>query len=164
MSVPQRVLGIDHGLHHTGYGCVWQTGSRLRCIGWGVITTTAKTSLAQRLNKIFEELLIVIDRWQPDTLAVEAAIYAQNIRTALLMGHARGVALLAGASRNLEIFEYSPKKIKSAVVGNGAASKDQVRYMVTRILDLPEPALPPDASDALAVGICHLNQWKLRLS
>lgn len=157
-----RVLGVDHGLLQTGYGVVTREPQRIVCLDWGVIVTSPRQPLAQRLRRIYAELEAVIQRWTPDVLAIEAAIYAQNVRTALLMGQARSAALLAGANRELPIFEYSPKKIKSAVVGNGSATKDQVRFMVSRILELPERKLSYDAADALAVGICHVNQLQLR--
>jgi len=157
-----RVLGVDHGLLHTGYGVVAREPQRVVCLDWGVIVTSPRQSLAQRLQRIYGELGAVIQRWKPDVMAIEAAIYAQNVRTALLMGQARSAALLAGANRELPIFEYSPKRIKSAVVGNGSATKDQVRFMVSRILGLPERALNYDAADALAAGICHMHQLQLR--
>ncbi|MBU0712787.1 crossover junction endodeoxyribonuclease RuvC [bacterium] len=162
MLSPIRVIGVDHGLHHTGYGLLVKMNKQISCLAWGTIDTSPRIPFAQRLKQIYHELIEVIGRWTPDVMAVESAIYAQNVRTALLMGHARGAALLAAANSDLEIFEYSPKKIKSAVVGNGAATKEQVRFMITRILNLRETDIPFDASDALAVGICHLNQLQLR--
>jgi len=157
-----RVIGVDHGLHHTGYGLLIKENNQISCLGWGTVDTSPKTPFAQRLKKIYHELIEIIERWTPDVMAIESAIYAQNVRTALLMGHARGAALLAAANSELEIFEYSPKKIKSAVVGNGAATKEQVRFMITRILNLSAKDIPFDAADALAAGICHLNQLQLR--
>lgn len=162
MPPPIRVIGVDHGLHHTGYGIVVKTNQVIACLAWGTINTSPQHSMARRLQQIYRELRGVIECWTPAVMALESAIYAQNVRTALIMGQARGAALLAAANAALEIFEYAPKKIKSAVVGNGAATKEQVRFMVSRILDLPEKALPFDAADALAAGICHLNQLQLR--
>lgn len=162
MNDPIRVIGVDHGLHHTGYGCLQKKNNDISCIGWGVITTSPQTAFPQRLQQIYRELRDVIERWNPVVMSIESAIYAQNVQTALLMGHARGAALLAAANSELPVFDYPPKKIKSAVVGNGTATKEQVRFMVTRILGLPDKELPFDASDALAAGICHLNQYKLR--
>lgn len=162
MVSPIRVIGVDHGLHHTGYGLLIKKKNQITCLSWGTINTSPKVPFAQRLKQIYQELIEIIGQWNPEVMAIESAIYAQNVHTALLMGHARGAALLAAATSDLEIFEYSPKKIKSAVVGNGAASKEQVRFMVTRILNLPDKDIPFDASDALAAGICHLNQLQLR--
>jgi len=156
-----RVIGLDHGLHHTGYGILNKENNKISCLDWGTVDTTPKWAFPKRLQKIYAELMEVISRWQPTEMVVESAIYAQNIKTALLMGHARGVALLAGVNSGLEIFEYTPKKIKSAVVGNGAATKEQVRFMMIRLLNLPDENIPFDAADALAAGYCHLNQLKL---
>lgn len=153
-----RVLGVDHGLHHTGYGVLQKEGNRIQCLCWGSVDTKTRDPFPRRLHRIYEGLMEIIGRWEPSVMAVEAAIYAQNVRTAISMGHARGAALLAGAHAELEIFEYSPKKVKSSVVGNGAAAKEQVRFMVSRILNLPLKKISLDASDALAVGLCHLNQ------
>lgn len=162
MTQPIRVLGVDHGLLHTGYGLLVQESRQVRCLDWGVISTSPRQELAQRLQRIYSVLNAVMEEWKPAVMAIEAAIYAQNVRTALLMGHARSAALLAGANRDLQIYEYSPKRIKSAVVGNGSATKDQVRFMISRILNLPEKEIPYDAADALAVGLCHLHQFQLR--
>ncbi len=162
MNSEIRVIGLDHGIHHTGYGLLTQKNHQISCLGWGTIDTSPAMVFAQRLRKIYTELIEIITQWQPSVMAIESAIYAQNVKTALLMGHARGAALLAAANSDLEIFEYPPKKIKSAVVGNGTATKEQVRFMITRILNLPEKDIPFDASDALAAGLCHLNQLRLR--
>ncbi len=153
-----RVLGVDHGINRTGYALVTRDGSRFQCLTCGTITTTPRDAFNQRLKQIYDGLLNVIREWQPNVIAVEEAIYAQNVKTALLMGHARGAVLLAGANSNLTIAEYSPKKIKSAVVGNGAASKEQVLFMVSRILGLAHQPESFDAADAMAVAICHLNR------
>jgi crossover junction endodeoxyribonuclease RuvC len=153
-----RVIGLDHGIHHTGYGILLKKQTKITCLDWGTIDTSPKLAFPKRLQKIYEELLEIIGRWNPTIMAIETAIYAQNIKTALLMGHARACAILAGANSELEIFEYSPKKIKSAVVGNGAAAKEQVRFMITRLLNIPDQKITFDASDALAAGFCHLNQ------
>jgi crossover junction endodeoxyribonuclease RuvC len=156
-----RVIGLDHGLHHTGYGILNKEYSKISCLGWGTVDTSPKLAFPKRLQKIYAEIMKVISRWQPTEMVIESAIYAQNIKTALLMGHARGAALLAGVNSGLEIFEYAPTKIKSAVVGNGAATKEQVRFMMIRLLNLSDEKIPFDAADALAAGYCHLNQLKL---
>jgi crossover junction endodeoxyribonuclease RuvC len=158
MPVAPRIIGLDHGILHTGYGILSKEQLKIKCLGWGTIDTSPDWDFSRRLQKIYQELLGVIDRWQPQEMAIEAAIYAQNVKTALLMGQARGAALLAGINSGLKIFEYSPKKIKSAVVGYGAATKQQVQFMIIRLLNLPEKEIPLDASDALAAGYCHLNQ------
>ncbi|PIS27414.1 MAG: crossover junction endodeoxyribonuclease RuvC [Candidatus Marinimicrobia bacterium CG08_land_8_20_14_0_20_45_22] len=156
-----RVIGVDHGIHHTGYGVLKKTSDKIVCLDQGSIDTSPNEPFPQRLQKIYNGLFAVIQNWRPDTMAVEEAIYAQNIHTALMMGHARGVVLLAGVNSGVEICEYAPKKIKSSVVGNGNATKEQVRFMVSRILGIDEKSLQLDASDALAAAICHLNQNRL---
>lgn len=130
------------------------------CLASGVIRTSANKNFPARLVKIQKGLQKVIEKWQPDIMSIEAAIYAQNIQIAIKLGHARGAAILAGANADLEIFEYAPKKIKSSVTGNGKAKKEQLRYMVKNILNLPK--LPPslDESDAMGAAICHLNQFR----
>lgn len=165
----RRVIGIDHGVQHTGWGIVYPEGSQFKAQAFGTIETDNKTPFHQRLKQIYDALSQIIAQYQPQEMAVEEAIYAQNVKTALLMGQARGTVLLAGANAGLPIFEYTPKKIKSATVGNGAATKEQVQFMVRRILNLTDAVLTQhgisalgfDVSDALAVAICHLQQARL---
>jgi crossover junction endodeoxyribonuclease RuvC len=156
-----RVLGIDCGTDCTGYGVVEvrenARSSRLVALASGGLKTSRKDSLPQRLAFIFTELTGLLETHRPDVVAVEEVFYSVNARSALKLGHVRGVALLAAASQGLPVVEYAPLTIKSAVVGYGLAQKDQVGYMVARLLDLecvPEPA---DAADALAIAICHLH-------
>jgi crossover junction endodeoxyribonuclease RuvC len=157
------VLGIDPGTAQTGYGVV-RSGARegdLReatLIECGVIRTAARDALASRLHVIHEEICALIERHRPDALAVEDVFYAKNVRTTVVLGHARGVALLAGAQRGLEVFEYPPAEIKKAIVGTGAASKEQVQFMVTRLLRLRTAPHPSDAADGVAVALCCLLQ------
>jgi len=150
------VLGIDPGTAVTGYGVVARTGdgavSLLEC---GVIRTNAKAPLPERLRDIHEGLLEVIGRARPTVLAVESVFYAKNVRTSVVLGHARGVILLAAALRGVAVAEYPPAEVKSAVVGAGAATKDQVGFMVQRLLRLREPPKPHDAADGVAVALCH---------
>lgn len=155
-----KVLGVDHGITRTGYAIVKRTGSGFNCLTYGTILTTPREPFNRRLKKIYTELINIIREWHPNIMAVEEAIYAQNVKTALLMGHTRGAVLLAGANSDLEIAEYTPKKIKSAVVGNGSASKEQVQYMVSHILGLSQRPESFDEADAMAVAICHLNHPK----
>ncbi|MFA4920781.1 MAG: crossover junction endodeoxyribonuclease RuvC [Candidatus Neomarinimicrobiota bacterium] len=155
-----RVLGVDHGINRTGYAIVTLHGSCLKCLTQGTIVTSPSEQFNQRLKSIYTELTQIIKEWQPSIMAVEEAIYAQNVKTALLMGHARGAVLLAGANNDIAIAAYTPKKIKLAVVGNGAASKEQVQFMVSRLLNLPQKPESLDAADAMAVAICHLNRQK----
>jgi crossover junction endodeoxyribonuclease RuvC len=152
-----RVLGIDPGTAATGYGVV-ETGARgsFRLIECGVIRTTAGALLASRLRQVHEELTGLIARHRPDVLAVEEAFYAKNVRTTLVLGHARGVILLAGAQADTPIAEYSPAVIKLTVTGKGAALKPQVGFMVAKLLRLTAAPQPADAADGVAVALTHL--------
>jgi crossover junction endodeoxyribonuclease RuvC len=151
-------IGVDPGLHHTGYGIIRKSGNRIEHLSHGVISTSTKHPFHIRLQSIYNELTEIIRHWRPDLMVIEESIYAQNVQTAIKLGHARGTVLLVGANEGLSIYEYSPKKVKSAVVGNGAASKEQVCFMVTRLLNLKDAPISLDASDALAVALCHLQQ------
>jgi crossover junction endodeoxyribonuclease RuvC len=123
----------------------------------GAIKLKAGSPMAARLQKIFSELTAIISAHRPETVAIEDVFYAVNVKTALKLGQVRGVAMLAASSCGLEVAEYSPLSIKSAVVGYGKAEKQQVQQMVTRLLNLPAPPEPTDASDALAIAICHIH-------
>lgn len=150
-------LGIDPGSKFTGYGLVAKEGSRLRFIAAGRISTKTSAPLSERLNQVFTGLRQVIRQYSPDIAAVEDIFFAKNVRSAVRLGHVRGVALLAAAEAGLTVSEYSPATIKMAVVGYGQADKSQVGLMVKKILGLDHD-LTEDAADALAAAICHLNQ------
>ena len=153
-----RVLGIDCGGAYTGYGVVeLHHGGQLCCLVCGVIKLSPREPLPRRLSRIFTQLGEVIAEHQPDQVAIEDVFYALNVKSALKLGQVRGVAMLAAASAGLEVAEYSPLTIKSSVVGYGRAEKQQVQHMVTRLLRLAEPPISLDASDALAIAICHLH-------
>jgi crossover junction endodeoxyribonuclease RuvC len=153
-----RVLGIDCGGHYTGYGVVeLYAGGRLLCLTCGAIKLSPREPLARRLSRIYDELGALIVEHRPDEVAIEGIFYALNVRSALQLGQVRGVAMLAAAAAGLEVAEYSPLTIKSSVVGYGRAEKQQVQHMVTRLLGLAEAPEPMDASDALAIAICHLH-------
>ena len=153
-----RVLGIDCGTEYTGYGVVDLLLDRsLHCLTCGAIKLSQREKLPIRLSRIYMHLGAIISEHQPDEVAIEDVFYALNVKSALKLGQVRGVAMLAAASAGLEVSEYSPLTIKSAVVGYGRAEKQQVQHMVTRLLDLPAPPEPLDASDALAIAICHLH-------
>lgn len=155
-----RILGIDPGSRATGYGLIDQDGNRLHHVDNGVIRPPEKADLAQRLLHIHHELQAVITRYTPDCSAIEQVFMANNAQSALKLGQARGVAMLAAAGAELTVAEYSPLQIKSAVVGYGRASKGQVQQMIKALLKLPEIA-QEDASDALAVAICHAHTGAL---
>ena len=153
-----RVLGIDCGGQYTGYGVVeMESAGRLICLSCGAIKLSPRESLARRLSRIYDGLGALIVEHHPDEVAIEGIFYALNVRSALQLGQVRGVAMLAAAAAGLEVAEYSPLTIKSSVVGYGRAEKQQVQHMVTRLLSLAEPPESMDASDALAIAICHLH-------
>ncbi|MBI5014250.1 MAG: crossover junction endodeoxyribonuclease RuvC [Deltaproteobacteria bacterium] len=151
-----RALGIDPGSRATGFGVVDLTGNRLVHVACGAIHTPSRASAPERLAIIYRGLLDVIERHRPEEVGVESIFQARNARSALVLGQARGVALLSVELARLPIVEYTPMQVKLAVVGYGRAEKGQVQEMVRRLLALPEAA-GPDASDALAVAICHLQ-------
>lgn len=150
-------MGIDPGSKVTGYGLVESRGSRLHLIAAGTIRARVRAPLAERLRQVFEGLTEIIARYSPETVAVEDIFYAKNVRSAVRLGHVRGVALLAGAAAGLPIFEYTPAQIKMAVAGYGRAEKRQVGLMVRELVGVDDD-LAEDAADAVAAAICHLNQ------
>ncbi len=154
------ILGIDPGSNITGYGLVEKNGSVLRHIENGCIRVRKK-EFSQRLQEIHEGIRAIIERFRPNEVAVESVFFAKNPNSALKLGESRGVALLAAAQRRLPVVEYSTREVKQAVTGYGQATKDQVQKMVKQILHLPEVAAE-DASDALAVAICHLQSYKIK--
>jgi crossover junction endodeoxyribonuclease RuvC len=152
------VLGIDPGTAALGYGVIDRTGSRLRAIDYGAFHTPADLSLPQRLLAIYAFLLDLIELHGPALLGVERIFHSRNVQTALAVGHARGVILLAAAQHNLEVREATPSEVKLGVTGYGAADKEQVATMVATILGLAEPPVPDDAADALAIAIWTANR------
>jgi crossover junction endodeoxyribonuclease RuvC len=150
-------LGIDPGTAIVGYAVVKAWGSDLSLIVCDVITTPAKMPLAQRLQQIYEELSAIIATYRPQEAAMEDLFFAKNARTAMTVGQARGVAMLALANGGLSVAEYTPRQVKQAVTGYGAAGKDQVGEMVRILLKLTAVPRPDDAADAAAVAICHLH-------
>ncbi len=157
------VLGVDPGASMTGYGVVAQQGggavSLLEC---GVIRTSPSSPLAQRLKEIYTGIGEVIGRHQPAVVAVEGVFYARNVRTTVILGHARGAILLAATMRDIPVTEYSPAEVKKAVVGHGRAAKEQVQFMIQRLLRLKTPPQPADAADGVAVALCHCNAATLQ--
>jgi crossover junction endodeoxyribonuclease RuvC len=153
-----RVLGIDCGTECTGFGVVELCrNDELVCLTCGAIKLSPREPLPRRLATIFDRLGAVIQEHKPENVAIEDVFYAVNVKSALKLGQVRGVAMLAASSAGLEVTEYSPLSIKSAVVGYGRAEKPQVQHMVTRLLNLNEVPEPADAADALAIAICHLH-------
>lgn len=151
------ILGIDPGLANTGWGVIEQKGGSFRCLAYGCVVTRAGEPVAQRLALIHDGIRQVIGRYSPEAAAVESVFFGTNAKSAFATGQARGVALLATADAQLELGEYSPVQIKSAVVGSGTADKKQVQYMVRTVLSLDHEPKPDHAADALAAAICHAN-------
>jgi len=155
------ILGIDPGTAITGYGLVAGDGDELALVGYGVITTPSGSPLPQRLRTLYRELTDLIARYRPTAVAIEELFFSRNVRTALAVGQARGIALLAAAEAGLPVHEYTPLQVKQAVVGYGRATKDQVQQMVRVLLGLDVVPQPDDAADAIAVAICHLHSHRL---
>lgn len=151
-------MGIDCGGEYTGFGVVEQDAAgELVCVEVGAIHLSQKDRLEHRLNQIFDRLTEVIQQHRPDVVAIEDVFHAANSKTALKLGHVRGVAMLSASRCGLEVVAYAPLTVKSAVVGYGKAEKAQVQMMVARLLKLPSLPQPADAADALAIAICHLH-------
>ncbi len=153
-----RVLGIDCGTERTGFGIVDSDGRTHTLVDCGVIRTSSKALLGERLHEIASELRARIGSFAPDMAAVEEVFYAVNVKTAVKLSHVRGVALLVIAEAGVEFAEYSPLEVKSSVVGYGRAEKQQVKKMVATLLRLEREIESEDASDALAIAICHANR------
>ena len=156
-----RVFGIDCGTEVTGFGVVESCDAgrepRLVCKAMGAIRLGKIESTPARLEHVFRELTAELQRWKPDAVASEEVFYSVNAKSALKLGQVRGVALLAAACQKLPVAEYAPLTIKSSVVGYGLAKKEQVQFMVARLLELAEIPQPADAADALAIAICHIH-------
>ena len=155
-----RVLGIDCGTECTGYGVVeLDDQAELGCVCFGGIKLSPRVSLAERLSTIFDCLGELIQQHRPNRVAIEEVFYAVNVKSALKLGQVRGVAMLAASAQKIDVAEYSPLTIKSAVAGYGRAEKQQVQLMVARLLRLENIPEPADAADALAIAICDLHTW-----
>lgn len=159
MSV-MRVLGLDPGSRRTGWGVVERNGNRLTAIAHGVAAPRARLGLPERLHDIATKVAAVLESTSPDCVVVEEAFYHESVRSTLVLGHVRGALLVTALQHQKPVAEYSPREIKLSVVGNGGASKDQVAFMVRRLLSV-RGTLSPDAADALAAAICHLNHVRL---
>lgn len=156
------MLGIDPGTATTGYGVVEEIGGQLKALTSGVIRTRADQPMTTRLQAIHREITQLAETWQPAEAAVEELFFSNNVRTAMTVGQARGVAMLALADAGLPVAEYTPLAIKQAVTGYGSADKKQMQEMVKMLLGLSEVPRPDDAADALAVAICHLHSARLK--
>ncbi|ACL75700.1 crossover junction endodeoxyribonuclease RuvC [Ruminiclostridium cellulolyticum] len=155
------IMGIDPGFAITGYGVVKYEGNKFSVLDYNAITTVASMKFSDRLLVLYNELEKLINKFRPDAISIEELFFNKNIKTALTVGHGRGVAVLAAAKSGIDIFEYTPLQVKQSVVGYGRAEKAQVQQMVKAILNLPAIPKPDDVADALAVAICHGNSHRM---
>jgi len=156
-----RILGIDPGIAIVGFGFIDKNGSKLTPVQYGSIQTQAHTEQSYRLKQVYEAMLELIDTYKPDALGIEKLFFNRNVTTALTVGEARGVILLAAEQRGLPIGEYTPLQVKQAIVGYGKAEKKQVQEMVKLFLKLQAVPKPDDVADALAIAICHAHSSAL---
>ena len=157
-----RVLGIDPGVTRTGYAVVEKAGSTLGAVALGVIATDRSETHGRRLAALRESLVELVRLHAPEVAAVERLFFNANVKTAMSVGQASGVALATAAAEGLEVFDYTPLEVKQSVVGHGGASKAQVQAMVAALLRLASPPQPADAADACALAVCHINRAGLR--
>ncbi len=156
------ILGIDPGSYNVGYGILQVEKRKIVAAGCGTIKINSKIQLAERLVQIHFGIDKIIAEYKPDIAVIETIFYGKNIKSAFTLGHARGVIMLVLAQHNIEIAEYSPREVKKSVVGNGNASKEQVEYMVQKILNLNSKPKTQDAADALAIALCQFNKNKFK--
>ncbi|MDP6877884.1 MAG: crossover junction endodeoxyribonuclease RuvC [Candidatus Marinimicrobia bacterium] len=156
----QRIISVDPGLNNTGFGILDYKGSQIKVIAYGLVTPPAKESIPNRLEYLNSHMNDLIDKFNPQSMAIEDSFYSQNVKSAILLGQARGVLLLSAASKGIPSMVYAPKKVKQSVTGSGSATKKQVKYMVEKILNINKPIKSLDITDALAIGLCHINQNK----
>ena len=152
-----RIFGVDPGSAHTGYGCIDASGGRHRVLACGVLSPPARGGFPEKLRAVRDGLAALLAEHRPETVAVEDLFYARNARSALKLGHVRGVVMLAASEAGLPVAEYAPAEVKQAVVGYGRAEKQQVRQMVCLLLGLDPPPSRLDVTDALAVAVCHAH-------
>jgi crossover junction endodeoxyribonuclease RuvC len=158
-----RIIGIDPGTATTGYGVIESVQhNRFKLITYGTVKTKASTALVERLQILFQGISTVINETKPDIMSIESIFYSENVKTALTLGHTRGVLMLAGIENNLPVHEYTPREVKQSVVGNGNASKEQVQFMIKTLLGLRDVPKPNDAADGCALAICYLNRSKFK--
>lgn len=155
------IMGIDPGFAITGYGVVKYEGNKFSVLEYGAVTTEASMKLSERLLVLYDGLVEIIEKFHPDAISIEELFFNKNIKTALNVGHGRGVAVLAAAKSGVDIYEYTPLQVKQSVVGYGRAEKAQIQQMVKAILNLPAIPKPDDVADALAIAICHGNSHRM---
>lgn len=153
-----RVIGIDPGIGITGFSVIDYSRLETSLIAYGAIRPPKKQGLEKRLFYLFNEMNKLNDKFEPDVLAIEDSFYSKNVKSAMILGQARGTILLSAARASIKVAEFAPRKVKLSVCGKGSASKEQVQFMVSQILKLKDPPKPMDISDAMAVGLCLINQ------
>ena len=153
-----RVIGIDPGIGITGFSIIDHSRFETSLIAYGAIRPPKKQGLEKRLFYLFNEMNQLNDKFDPDILAIEDSFYSKNVKSAMILGQARGTILLSAARASIKVAEFAPRKVKQSVCGNGSATKEQVQFMVSQILKLKDPPNPIDISDAMAVGLCFINQ------
>ena len=156
------ILGIDPGLVKTGYGLIKVIHEKYKLLDFGIITPKKTDTLSNRLNTIYTDISLIIDKFNPNIVSIEEVFFGKNVKSALLLGHARGASMLSASNKKIPVFEYSPRKIKQSVTGNGNAHKSQVKFMIMNQFNIKRLDCPEDATDALAIALCHLNQMKIK--
>ena len=156
-----KILGIDPGLVKTGFGVVETIKEKKRVIDYGIIKPNAKAILSKRLYTIYKDTKHIIEMHTPTVLSIEDIFYGKNVKSAMRLGQARGAAMVAAASKNIPIYEYSARKVKQSITGNGNAHKTQVQFMVKAKLQMDHNPEPIDAADALAIALCHNHQFRM---
>ncbi|MFY7843256.1 MAG: crossover junction endodeoxyribonuclease RuvC [Rhabdochlamydiaceae bacterium] len=153
------ILGLDPGTQITGYGVISLNKGDILPVDFGAIYPPKKETDAAKYHVIFQSIVLLIERYKPDVVSIETQFFCKNVQSALKLGMAKAACMIAAAEKKIQVAEYAPRKAKQAVVGNGAASKEQVKKMVQILLKLPEPPHPEDAADALALAICHAHSF-----
>ncbi len=156
------VLGIDPGIAIMGYGVIEFNGNKVKVLENGVITTSSKTETPKRLEILYDNLDNIIKEYKPDEFAIEELFFNQNVKTAITVGHARGIQVLCAQQNNIDIYEYTPLQIKQAITGYGRASKKQMQMTITSLLNLRSIPKPDDAADALSVALCHILSQRFK--
>jgi crossover junction endodeoxyribonuclease RuvC len=157
-----RILGIDPGTVSMGYGIIEANGDKIVAVGCGALAGKARSPIGERLSYLYTELTRIIAQYRPDTVAVEQPFVARNVKSALAVGRAQAVAILAAANQRIPVYEYTPARVKQQVADYGTSSKEQVQEMVRLQLGLSEVPRPDDAADALAVALCHVRETHLK--
>tara|TARA_Y100001970_G_scaffold294174_1_gene447953 strand:+ start:1415 stop:1900 length:486 start_codon:yes stop_codon:yes gene_type:complete len=156
-----RLIGIDPGIIITGFCILDFIKSKTKLVAYGVIKPPKKDRLERRLMHLYDEVSSLISKFNPSLMVIEDSFYSNNVKSAVVLGQARSAIMLSGAKSEIDIYEFAPRKIKQSLCGNGSATKEQVQYMVTHILNLEETPKPIDITDAMAVGLCFINNYKI---